>query len=179
MTPEDKPRFAALMSNLGMVFNRTLSREFLTIYFDVLADVQIESLEEAAKKIIRTRPRGYFPMPAEIRNEALGISTPNLWGDAEAAWAYAMAFIDGPYFAWLDSGMAQANPRRDVDEIIRGTYRTWTAFIEALEADAIRYMKRDFCESYVRRRQAKIAAQLEEGQDRNEVALLGPEQERP
>ncbi len=179
MTPEDKPRFAALMSNLGLVFNRTLSREFLTIYFDVLSDVTIEAMEEAAKTIIRTRPRGYFPMPAEIRNEALGISTPNLWGDAEAAWAYAMQFIDGPYFAWLDSDMRLAQPRADVDVIIRGTYRTWTAFMEAMEAGEIRHMKRDFCESYVRRRQAKIAAQLEEGQGGHEIALLGPEQERP
>jgi hypothetical protein len=161
MKPNDKIAFAKIMAMLATAYRTQLTREQMAIYYDNLCDIDAGKVEDAVRRIVRTRPGGYLPTIAEIRREALGQTGPSLHIAAEEAWAYALRFIGGPYYAWLASDLQESKPRPDVDRIICGTYRTWTDFMEALDADSIRFMKHDFVESWLRRKEAAVCAELE------------------
>jgi hypothetical protein len=70
---EDKKRFALLMALLQTIWSKeSLTMEKVELYFDVLKDIPIETINQAINGMIKTRVRDNFPLPAEIRIACVG-----------------------------------------------------------------------------------------------------------
>ena len=73
MNIEDKKKFALLIALLQTVWSKEPLRvEKVELYFDVLKDIPIETINQAINGMIKTRTRDNFPLPAEIRIACIG-----------------------------------------------------------------------------------------------------------
>lgn len=72
MKHEDFDAFGVFMSMLQETFSpdKPISKERTKIYFEILSDISIESLELAIKDLMKTRQYPTFPLPREIREAA-------------------------------------------------------------------------------------------------------------
>lgn len=67
MNNQDKKDFAATMILAAEVYNKTLSPELLTIYFDLLADFHVDQVSDAiSKHLVDPEQGSFFPKPADI-----------------------------------------------------------------------------------------------------------------
>lgn len=64
MTLDDKPRFAELMLALSETFREPVSSIRAELYFDALAYLPIESVEQAVRLAVKSKT--FFPKPAEL-----------------------------------------------------------------------------------------------------------------
>lgn len=74
MEHNDRPRFATLMKAMGETFGNTIpSKEKVELYFRVLSDLPVETVETAVYNLIRDRKiTSTFPVPGEIRDALPG-----------------------------------------------------------------------------------------------------------
>lgn len=80
MNSTDGKRFLELVTMLGEVYDKPVSKERLTIWFKVLSDYSIEEVERAA--IAHMRESRFMPTPADLIDRM----RPNLADTAELAW---------------------------------------------------------------------------------------------
>jgi hypothetical protein len=67
MKAQDKKEFAVAMILAGDIYNKTLTPEVMTIYFDLLTDFNIGCVAEAVNKHMMDPEYGsFFPKPADI-----------------------------------------------------------------------------------------------------------------
>lgn len=64
MTAQDEPRFAELMLALSETFREPLSSLRAALYFDALASLSIEQVEQAVRLAVKGKT--FFPKPAEL-----------------------------------------------------------------------------------------------------------------
>lgn len=64
MTDTDRPRFARLLVALSETFNEPISEVRADVYFQTLSEFDVESVEHAAHRLLRTAT--FFPKPAEF-----------------------------------------------------------------------------------------------------------------
>lgn len=172
MNQNDKPAFAKIMAMMATAYRTEMSRDQMTLYALYLSNIPIGDIDAAVRRIIANRVGGYLPTIAEVRYEAAGMTESKIHLEADAAWDYTLQFIKGQYHAWLNSDLRESRPRLDVDSVICGTYGSWTNFMEALEADQMRFMKNDFVSTWMRRKQAAAIGELGAGSE--PVGMLNP-----
>ncbi len=66
MQKSDLSKFSEIMTALGELFDKELSRAALGLYFSALERFPIEMIERAAANIIQTQTFHKFPLPAEF-----------------------------------------------------------------------------------------------------------------
>lgn len=76
MTEDDRMRFAALMTSLGVAFDLEVPTQRMRLYFEALQGFRVEALEWAAREVIATRQ--WFPRAAELRELALIAPVPDM-----------------------------------------------------------------------------------------------------
>jgi len=69
MQPEDRDRFARLMSALGRTYRTVPDDELIELYWRVLADVDYATVEANAFRYLRKQRLSVFPTPAELRSD--------------------------------------------------------------------------------------------------------------
>jgi len=83
MTAADRARFAAAIGVLAETTRQAMSQLLVEAYFKALADLTIEQVEQGVMGVLRTHKFATLPLPAEIRESAVGSTD-----DAAAlAWA--------------------------------------------------------------------------------------------
>ena len=86
----DKKRFAKVMATLAEVFSKDpISKEKTDIYYRVLCNYPIESIESAADYLIEHKTIPTFPLPAEIIELCTQRTKTDLELQASSAWAKA------------------------------------------------------------------------------------------
>lgn len=80
MTDADRPRFAAVLTALGEVYDREVTPTLAGVYYAALAEYDIATVERVAQQAIQTCR--FFPKPAELRELAGG----RVEDQAELAW---------------------------------------------------------------------------------------------
>lgn len=68
MTPEDRPRFARMLTALMVTFDREISPELTTIWWSACEDLTIERFTDACGEYIKHGK--YPPKPSDIRERA-------------------------------------------------------------------------------------------------------------
>jgi hypothetical protein len=87
MEKNDKDRFAMLMARLALSFERSdLSPEKILDYFMELSDLGIDQLEQAVRKIKRTRRVPYFPLIADVRDACFQTDEETMLDEAVAGY---------------------------------------------------------------------------------------------
>jgi len=71
MTLSDKPAFLAALKRLAAVYDKPLSEERLTGYWDVLESLPFDVVEAAMRQVAQSSQ--WFPSAAAVRQAALGL----------------------------------------------------------------------------------------------------------
>lgn len=74
MRAQDRESFAHWMFLLGIAFRPAVTEEHLQVYFDALADLEMEHLQPAMMDILKVRTNAFLPTPGEIREVAAQIA---------------------------------------------------------------------------------------------------------
>ena len=146
--------FAGLMVALGLVFEKgDISKEKIALYQENLADIRIDVLAVAIKKIIKTRKYPSFPTIGEIREAALGPVEDDISERGLLAWDRANQA--------LVSGIVQTDTQEEKDRIERAVklaFGSWEKFGQT-DPDAESFDRKHFIECY------RLVASKEERQE--------------
>jgi len=96
MQENDKLKFAEIMTGIGELYNKTISKPFLSIFFEALKEHDIESVVSAISAHVRNAENGqFFPKPADIIRRISGTEK----DAAQVAWAKVDKAVRcvGPY----------------------------------------------------------------------------------
>jgi len=81
MQENDKLKFAEIMTGIGELYNKTISKPFLSIFFEALKEHDIESVVLAISAHVRNAENGqFFPKPADIISTDLRDTVYNILG---------------------------------------------------------------------------------------------------
>lgn len=102
-----KYKFSALMDDLGVIYDRSISVDQKRLYWEDLEHLPIEVIEQAIKSHRRDPDRGrFFPKPADILHRC---RDPRLIHPApDAAWAIALESLDEAASVVLTEQIGQA-----------------------------------------------------------------------
>lgn len=132
MSKPDKQRFSEAMDALGVIYDKEISVDMKSLYWEDLENYPIAAIEAACKAHRRDRDRGrFFPKPADL--------LARIGGDAyhippEAAWAIALESLDeNRTVIWTEEIQRAREAARPIWEI-GDKYGARMAFVKAYEA---------------------------------------------
>jgi len=121
MTNQDHDNFARLMALLQEVFvpTKPISKEKVTIYFDILKDYEFDEINSGCKRIVKSKLYSTFPLPAEILDQIEPEKSGQYIIDrANEGWALAKQVI-------ITGG---SSGDEILDEAIRIAFGDWNGF---------------------------------------------------
>ena len=132
MSKPDKQRFAELLDDLGLIYDREVSVGLKRLYWEDLGAYPIAAIEAACQAHRRDTDRGrYFPKPADLLARLGGQATHI---PAEAAWSIALASMDEDRtIVWtgeIERAREAARPLWEIGDNIGARL----AFVKAYEA---------------------------------------------
>ncbi|MCP4394856.1 MAG: hypothetical protein GY804_11420 [Alphaproteobacteria bacterium] len=141
MNNSDKSAFAELMVGNGEIYNKTVSKSLMQIYFDALTDYSIEDVKKGfGKHSLDAKHGSFFPKPADIvRHLQTGqLSTEE---KAELAWGqitYELRKTGSYGNLELDDKQALAALR---------SFTSWKEFC-AMDVTKLTWAKKEFMSMY-------------------------------
>lgn len=141
MNNSDKIEFAELMTGNGEIYNKSVSKSLMQIYFDAFADYSIEDIKKGfSKHSLDPKHGSFFPKPADIvRHLQLGqLSTSE---KAELAWAQIQHClrINGTY------GGLKIDDKQGIAAL--KSFTTWQEFC-AMDVSKQTWAKKEFISMY-------------------------------
>ena len=132
MSKPDKQRFAELLDDLGLIYDREVSVSLKRLYWEDLGAYPIAAIEAAFQAHRRDPDRGrFFPKPADLLARLGGQATHI---PAEAAWSIALASMDEDRtIVWtgeIERAREAARPLWEIGDKIGARL----AFVKAYEA---------------------------------------------
>jgi len=96
MDKNDYLNFSKLMALMQEMFvpDKTISKAKVSVYFDLLKDLNIEDISIATEAIIREKKYPVFPLIGEIREMISGRTEDNIDLEAQVAWGTLLKICD-------------------------------------------------------------------------------------
>ena len=132
MSKPDKQRFAELLDDLGLIYDREVSVSLKRLYWEDLGAYPMDAIETACQSHRRDPDRGrFFPKPADLLAR-MGGQANHI--PAEAAWSIALASMDEDRtIVWTDEierAREAARPLWEIGDKVGARL----AFVKAYEA---------------------------------------------
>ncbi len=126
MDKSDLKQFGVFMSILQETFSpdKPISKERTKIYFDILSDIPIESIELSVKQLMKTKKYPIFPLPKEIREAAGFFEDSNLELKSLEAFRLACDFA----YTFGQSKLLDKHEDPLIEETIRLCFGGWRPF---------------------------------------------------
>jgi len=145
MQKSDYPKFLEIMNGLGLVFNRTIEKPLMEIYWRVLTPFPIEKIIDATDRIVVSRKYTSLPLPADFMSYLTGTSNdPEMKAmEAEKSLDYAFGRFSYSVSFWFKD--------RVIGILIHEYYKGWYSFYQEsmrLTHEEYKWFKKEFFTRY-------------------------------
>lgn len=186
-----KADFSRLMAFISSATQKAVSAETVEVYYDLLGDLDIETLKAAAKQVVLEHRWATLPSVAELREAAVKIVHKYDNMPAQTAWSIAWRAagkidpdIHGEFVTFDGAGNKIVHASQteyalaDVPEHVRQCMQTFGMARLVAGNEPIGVMQAQFCQTYTAlqleaKRDAMLPASL-----RSEIAALGDKVKR-
>jgi len=138
MNTQDEPKFAQIMLGMADNFRDTITKEGMSMRFDILNEFSIDQVEAAARKIMATRKYTKMPPVAEFIEAINGNQANQVEDRAEIQATYVISCIGQKHPVFNDPVTAHLMLKR----------WNWSTWAPAVLESELKWWAKEFKEAY-------------------------------